>query len=444
MTEPQTSLQRREAGVQHRQVTKRGALGAWQAPATRADPVDILIAQGTSRIQELLPLRYGRMQVSAFAFLRGAAAVMAADLGSMPHSGLVVQACGDCHLANFGAFRSPEGAPVFDINDFDETLPAPFEWDLKRLATSLVVAGQDQHLTDRQCGELARAAAAAYRTQMADLSGLSPLQAWSARISLPDAIASIQEPKLRAREAARLQAATTGSDTAYGLVERTADGWSLRAKPGIHRLEAHELATKHVFDQYAESLPPERQVLFRRYTVRDVAFKAVGVGSVGTFCAIGLFTTGDGEPLLLQLKEAGLSVLASFAGSSVFTNQGQRVVVGQRIMQAVTDIFLGWTDAGVDNERQFYVRQLKDPKLAAIGEGLTGSLVFYAPLCGRTLARAHARSGDAALLSGYLGGGGAMDDAVVQFALSYAQQTRLDWQSMLAAIRAGRISAATV
>ncbi len=442
MDEPQPSLQRRNAGTALRQATKRAGHGEWHVPSGRADPVQVLIDQGRTRIQDLLPLRYGRMQGSAFAFLRGAAAVMAADLASTPQSGLRVQACGDCHLANFGAYRSPEGSPVFDINDFDETLPAPFEWDLKRLATSLVVAGQDQHLPDRQCGELARAAAAAYRTQMASLSLLSPLQAWTARISLPDAVASIQDPKLRAREATRLEAAMTGTDTSYGLVERTGTGWSLRTKPGIRRLDEHELAARALFERYAETLAPERQQLFRRFALRDIAFKAVGVGSVGTFCAIGLFTTGDGEPLLLQVKEATRSVLAAYAGESAFAHQGQRVVVGQRTMQAVTDIFLGWTDAGEPGGRHFYVRQLKDPKLAAIGEDLTGALPFYAPLCGRTLARAHARSGDAAMISGYLGRGDAMDEAVAQFALSYAKQTRLDWQAMLAAIKAGRITAA--
>ncbi len=433
--------ERRQDGVARRQVTPRSAHAAWAAPEHRADPVDILIDQGKGRIPELLPVRYGRMQGSAFAFLRGAAAVMAADLATTPNAGLTVQACGDCHLANFGAYRSPEGVPVFDINDFDETLPAPFEWDLKRLATSLVVAGQDQKLTDKACRDLARAAVAAYRVHIAELAALTPLQAWSSSIPLQDAIAGIGDPKLRGRETARLNAAMAATDSSYGLVDRTDDGWRILEKPGVRRLGEHEVATKHIFAQYRRTLAPERQALFQRYTLGDVAFKVVGVGSVGTFCAIGLFTTADGEPLILQVKEADRSVLATAAGASVFKQQGERVVVGQRIMQAVADIFLGWTDSGGNDGRDFYVRQLKDPRLAAIGTDLTGALPFYAPLCGKTLARAHARSGDAATIAGYLGRGDAMDEAIATFAMSYAGQTRTDWQAMVAAIVTGRITA---
>ncbi len=441
MSELLSKQDRRNAGVALRQTTPRSAHAEWTPAPDRPDPVDILVAQGRDRIAELLPVRYGRMKGSAFAFLRGAAAVMAADLATMPHAGPLVQACGDCHLANFGAYRSTEGLAVFDINDFDETLPAPFEWDLKRLATSLVVAGQDQQLADKACRDLARATVAAYRTNLAALSEMTPLQAWSSRISLEDVIHTIQDGKRRARETAKLESATTGSDTSYGLVDRTPSGWRFHDRPGVRRLTAHELATQHVFRRYAQTLPPERQALFKRYALRDVAFKVVGIGSVGTFCAIGLFTTSDGEPLILQLKQADPSVLASYAGASVFKQQGQRVVVGQRIMQATTDIFLGWTDDGLPDARDFYVRQLKDQRLAAIGEDLTGALPFYAPLCGRTLARAHARSGDAAILSGYLGQGDAMDDAIAGFALSYARQTQSDWQKLIAAIKQGRIIA---
>ena len=438
------TAQRRAAGAALRAATPRSAHADWQPPVARRDPVQTIIDQGATRIPELLPLRYARMQPNAFAFLRGAAAIMAADLAHTPAAGPRVQACGDCHLANFGAYRSPEGAAVFDVNDFDETLPAPFEWDLKRLATSLVVSGQGQDLSAKACRELARSAVAAYRTHMAELAALSPIDAWRSRIAVHDAIAAIDNAKLRAKETAKLRASTGAGNRAYGLAERTQDGWRIPEKPGLRRLTSQDLRVRRMFHRYGTTLSPERRALFERYALQDIVFKAVGVGSVGTFCAIGLFTTADGEPLLLQLKQADHSVLAPFAGASTIAHQGQRVVLGQRFMQATADIFLGWTEAEEgDVERQVYVRELKDPKLAAIGTDFSGSLPFYAMLCGRTLARAHARSGDAALISGYLGSGDAMDDAVAEFAIAYAAQNHADWQAMLAAIASGRISASS-
>lgn len=435
-----TLQERRNAGVAQRRDTPRSALGEWTLPAGRADPVTVLIEQGARRIPELLPVRYARMQADPFAFLRGAAAIMAADLATMPSSGIRMQACGDAHLGNFGSYASPEGTPVFDINDFDETLPAPFEWDVKRLATSLVLAGRVGQFTQRQCRALAVAAARAYREFMADLAKLPPIVAWSRHIDLRKAMADVEPAKLCTQLEKRLGKLLASGAEHFGLVERRGGIFHIREKPPlVRRLSKHELPARKAFASYAGTLQEDRRVLLQRYALQDVAFKVVGVGSVGTFCAIGLLVSGGGAPLLLQIKEAQESVLAPFAGASHYTNQGQRVVVGQRMLQATTDVFLGWTLVPIDG-RQFYVRRLKDGRLADIGARLIAALPFYARLCGRTLARAHARSGDAAVIAGYLGRGGAFDAAISAFALAYADQTERDWQAFLAAIRARRIA----
>jgi uncharacterized protein (DUF2252 family) len=432
---------RREAGHAVRTRLPRGAQGIWSPPADRRDPVELLLDADVGRIPALLPLRYARMRVDAFAFLRGSAAIMAADLGRLPNTGLTVQACGDCHLANFGAFASPEGTPVFDINDFDETLPAPFEWDLKRLAASLAVAAAVRGMTDKQARALVRRAAHGYRRHMHELAQVAPLDAWRSRIDLEAALEDIGDRTERRTERQRLEHAVATSRDAYRHLVAP-DGLRLPENPpAVFRLGDHEQAAHAAFAAYVETLAEERRVLVARYRLRDVAFKAVGVGSVGTFCAIGLFATADGDTLLLQLKEAKASVLAPYAGDSVYPHQGQRVVVGQRMMQATPDVFLGWTADG--DGRQFYVRQLKDSKLARIGIRIVDvALPFYARLCGRTLARAHARSGDAAAIAGYLGDGDAFDEALGGFALSYAAQAEADHAAFLAAIRAGRIEAA--
>jgi uncharacterized protein (DUF2252 family) len=352
-----------------------------------------------------------------------------------------VQACGDCHLANFGGYASPEGIPVFDVNDFDETLPAPFEWDVKRLAASLAVAGHVAKASDRECRHLARIAAKSYRRHLGQLALLSPLAAWSSRIDLAAAIAEIDSNKIRHKIEQRREAVLRGAAEHYGLVERKGGDWKIKEKPPlVRRLSHHELHAHQAYASYAETLQEDRRVLVQRYHRRDIAFKTVGVGSVGTFCAIGLFVADDGSPLLLQIKEAQESVLAPFAGASDYANHGERVVVGQRMMQAATDVFLGWTRDPV-NGRHFYVRRLKDSGLANIGAMLEEALPFYADLCGRTLARAHARSGDAVALSGYMGDGSEFDKAIAEFAMAYADQTQHDWRALLDAIEAGRIPA---
>jgi uncharacterized protein (DUF2252 family) len=432
---------RRKAGAALRRVVPRSAQGEWAPPADRADPVETLIEQGRSRIQELLPIRYGRMRTDPFAFLRGAAAVMAADLAHTPATGIRMQACGDAHLANFGSYATPDGLPVFDINDFDETLPAPFEWDVKRLATSLVVSGRVAQYPEKAARRLAYSAAQSYREHMAALARQSPVDAWNQHIDLARAIADIDQPKLRDAVEKRLARILESGAQHFGLAEKKGGGVRIRERPPlIYHLDKHALPARKAFASYAETLQEDRRVLLHRHKLRDVAFKAVGVGSVGTFCAIGLLTAGDGSPLLLQIKEAQESVLAPFAGASDYANHGERVVVGQRMMQAATDVFLGWTRAPVDN-RHFYIRRLKDSRLANVGARLQATLPFYASLCGRTLARAHARAGDPALVSGYVGIGTAFEEAISAFAVAYADQTEKDWNGFVAAIKAGRIEA---
>src|SRR6516225_1247767 len=431
---------RRAKGAEWRKQVPFAAQAEWKRSANRADPVETLIEQGKSRIPDLLPVRYARMKQDPFAFLRGAAAIMAADLAAGPSTGLRVQACGDCHLANFGGYASPEGITVFDVNDFDETLPAPFEWDVKRLAASLAVAGRVAKAPAQECRQLARTAAKGYRRHLGKLALLSPLAAWSSRIDLAGAIADVDSSKIRHKIEQRREAALRGAAEHYGLVERKNGDWKIKDKPPLVRhLSHHELHAHQAFASYAESLQEDRQVLVRRYHRRDIAFKTVGVGSVGTFCAIGLFVADDGSPLLLQIKEAQASVLAPFAGASDYVNHGQRVVVGQRMMQAAADVFLGWTQNPV-NGRHFYVRRLKDARLANISAMLEEALPFYADLCGRTLARAHARAGDAMVLSGYIGDDSEFDKAIAEFAMAYADQTDRDWHALLDQIKAGRIS----
>ncbi len=433
--------EQRAKGAGWRRQVPLSALAEWKPPQSRRGPVEVLIEQGEHRIPELLPVRYARMKTDAFAFLRGAAAIMAADLAVAPSTGLRVQTCGDCHLANFGAYATPEGTAVFDVNDFDETLPAPFEWDVKRLAASLAVAGRVAKASDRECRLLARTAAKSYRRYLGELALLSPLAAWSSRIDLAGAIADIDSNKIRHKIEKRRETALRGAAEHFGLVERKNGDWKIKDKPPLVRhLGHHELHAHQAFASYAESLQEDRRVLLRRYHRRDIAFKTVGVGSVGTFCAIGLFVADDGSPLLLQIKEAQASVLAPFAGASDYGNHGERVTVGQRMMQAAADVFLGWTQNPV-NGRYFYVRRLKDSRLANLGALLEEALPYYAKLCGRTLARAHARSGDGVALSGYMGDDSEFDKAIAEFAMAYADQTERDWRALLEAIKAGRISA---
>jgi uncharacterized protein (DUF2252 family) len=438
----ETRAERRHAGRELRKRVPRAAHAVWRPPPTRPDPVQTLIDSGRGRIPELLPVRYARMRPTPFTFLRGAAAVMAADLATTPASLLMVQSCGDCHINNFGSFLTPEGRGVFDINDFDETLPAPFEWDVKRLATSLAVAAATYGMSERHSRALAMACVRSYREWMRQLAELPPLEAWQTSIDLHEATAEIDAPRLRQRIEQRLAAGLKSARRGFDLAD-SADGAPVLRdrRPDVFHIPAQERGARAAFARYAESLPPERRVLLDRYRLEDLAFKVVGVGSVGTFCAIGLFGDADGNTLLLQIKQAVASVLEPFAGASVFANHGHRVVVGQRIMQAASDVFLGWTH-DPETGRDFYVRRLKDSRLAAVGTVIEEqALGFAAKLCGRALARAHARSGDAAAITGYMGQGEAFDEAISAFAIAYALQTEQDHHGFLSAIAAGRIVA---
>ena len=440
MTSPDPATQadhhradRRAAGAALRSATPRSAHAAWSPSPARLDPVAILQDQGRSRIASLLPIRYARMAASPLAFLRGAAAIMAADLAATPAAGLRAQSGGDAHLANFGTYPTDAGS-IFDINDFDETLPAPFEWDVKRLATSLVLAARANDRSGAQSRSLAAHALRAYAAEAAEVADQSPLDAWSARIDVQQAIDAIDTHKVRARAQRILDEGRDGA-----LQAKLVDGLQLRDHPPlVFHLPEQEDQVRAAFRLYIAALPVERRVLLERYRLRDVAFKVVGVGSVGTFCAIGLFASADGDVLLLQVKEAQASVLAPYAGASIFTDQAERVVSGQRLMQAASDSFLGATL--MPDGRQLYVRQLKNARLASIATGLQSSdLPAYAALCGRTLARAHARSVDAATLSGYLGRGHGFAKAVAEFAECYADQTQADWRVFLEATKSGAL-----
>jgi uncharacterized protein (DUF2252 family) len=408
--------------------------------ASNRDPVAILAEADRTRVPELVPVRYTRMLASPFTFLRGAAAVMADDLEHAPAAGIAVQACGDCHLMNFGAFATPEDNIVFDINDFDETLPGvDFTVDLKRLTASVAVAALAAKSTKKQARAVAASTAEAYRTRMRTLAKLSPLEIWHSRVDLADEIRRINNRGLRQqltgiirRTAGRLEQDDNFPHLVKGKTPRIED-----RPPLIYHFTGkddakHRLRTEQVFGGYQQRLPPERLVLVERYELADIAFKVVGVGSVGTFCAVGLFMSGDGSPLFLQIKEAGRSVLECLA-PKFKGHPGQRVVEGQRMMQAASDVFLGWTEDSASS-RYFYVRQLKNRRLGSVGELVEErALLDYARLCGRTLARSHARSADPALIAGYLGKSGAMDDALASFAMAYAERTQSDYDKLKAA-----------
>jgi uncharacterized protein (DUF2252 family) len=430
------------------------------AGPARGDPVALLESQGAARVPELLPIRYGRMASSAFAFFRGAALPMADDLSRTPRSGLTVQACGDAHLANFGVFASPERRLVFDINDFDETAPGPWEWDVKRLATSLEIAARSNDYPAKDRRGIVLAAVAEYRRAMREFAGLDALGVWYAHADVErlqaDTSVSLRGKQRRTLEKAMAKAQTKDNLGALGRFATVHDGVArLDAEPPLvvplrdliadaEKAAATEQWLHAMITAYGATLEPERRVLLDRYRMVDVARKVVGVGSVGTRSWMLLLLEDGVNPLFLQAKEAGPSVLEAYTGASGFENSGQRVVVGQRLMQAVSDIFLGFVRAeGIDGvTRDFYVRQLRDWKGSAEVELMRPEgMLAYGRLCGWTLARAHARSGDRVALAAYLGGNPAFDVAVREFAEAYADQNDRDHRALVEAIAAGRIAA---
>ncbi len=429
-----------------RQRVPRSSHSAWAAPPNRPNPVEVLRESDRGRLPELLPIRYGRMRQSPFAFFRGSAAVMAWDLSRTPATGIRVQACGDCHAANFGGFASPERRLLFDINDFDETLQAPWEWDIKRLAASVVLASRELGMGGGRCEDAALTMAQSYREHMREYAQMRLLEVWYSHM---DAEVFVEEARTaaarkrweQAEEKARVQTA----EHVFPRIAKLVNGRPriVDHPPLVYHPRESDVVRKHViemFHQYRESLPAERRVILDRYHILDVARKVVGVGSVGTRCAAALLMADEHDPLLLQFKEALPSVLEPYAGKSRYSNHGERVVTGQRMLQSASDVFLGWTrDA---EGRSYYFRQLRDMKMKIELENMAKcDWLEYVEICGWTLARAHARTGDAALMGGYLGKNDVFDSSLAKFATAYADQADRDHASLLKAIRAGQLKA---
>ncbi|MFD4438394.1 DUF2252 domain-containing protein [Nocardia sp. NPDC058519] len=436
-----------EVGKAARQRVSRSAMGEWKAEPGREDPVAILLKQNAKRVQSLVPIRMARMAESPFAFLRGAAAVMAYDLGSGPDTGLVVQLCGDAHLANFGLFGTPERNLVFDLNDFDETLPGPFEWDVKRLVASVAVAALGKGCSDEDAASAAEATARGYREGIEALAEQDSLSIWYERVDADKVIAQI--PKKSFRKKAEKTVASAKKRTSLQaldkLTEPDADGIPrIKNQPPllVPVTSLDEATVKDVLAEYRRSLPDQMRVLLNRYTLVDTAVKVVGVGSVGTRCFIALMMDKEsGTPLFLQMKEADTSVLAPHQKPSRYRHQGHRVVAGQRLMQAASDIFLGWATGpeGV----HFYWRQFRDMKGSADIENMSHrQLSNYGGLCGGVLARAHCRSGDPIAIDTYIGGSDKFDKGLRDFAMSYSDQTMADYRLLLAAIEDGQVEVA--
>ncbi len=438
--------ERRAMGRARRDRAPLAAHGRWVPSPDRRDPIDVLEESNQGRVPDLVPIRYGRMLADPFAFLRGSAALMACDLAPTAVSGIQVQACGDCHLANFGLFATPERNLVFDLNDFDETLPAPWEWDIKRLAASLAVAGRAQGVSNRSSEAVVRALAQSYRAHLREYADMRVLDVWYSRLDDKTLIATAPTVKVReTRE--RISAKARGSVTEYlfpkitGLIDghrRVVDN-----PPLVYHLpepSGAEAQVRKLLADYQATLPAHLGRLFEHYHYEDLAFKVVGVGSVGTRCYVVLLMADSDDPLLLQVKEARPSVLEPHAGKSEFDHHGQRVVVGQRLMQSASDMFLGWM-TGADGTH-YFLRQLRDMKFSVPLAGLTAqSLARYAAVCGWVLARAHAKGGDAAMIAGYLGKKDTFDQALGQFALAYADQTVRDHDKLVKAVKSGRVQA---
>ncbi|MDZ4837105.1 MAG: DUF2252 domain-containing protein [Candidatus Melainabacteria bacterium] len=440
---------RKDRGKTLRASITRASHAGWIVPASRPDPLTLLEESNQGRITELTPIRWGRMMVSPFTFFRGAAALMASDLAHTPSTNVQVQACGDCHLLNFGAFATPERNVSFDINDFDETLPAPWEWDIKRLTVSFVLACRSSALKPKFQAAAARAVSRAYREKMAEYARMSILDIWYDRIDWQHVIASTTSPDIKNRREAALRQAQRRNSEYYfpKLVERHAGRQDYTIKdspPTIYHIEdkagtSFKASVEQALEGYKATLQEDKRRLFSRYRFVDCAIKVVGIGSVGTTCLVLLMLAPDDEPLFLQMKEARLSVLEPYAGGSTFTNRGQRVVEGQRIIQSASDIFLGWTEFG-DNDKHFYIRQLRDTKIKLEPETWDGKMMTeMALLMGAVLARAHARSGDSAVISGYLGNNEEFDEAVADFSLAYADQVERDHAILVNAAQTERI-----
>ena len=460
-----TVAERAARGKAARAEVPRSSQAAFAPPARRTDPIKLLERQAETRVAELVPIRYGRMLVSPFTFYRGAALIMASDLAATPRSGLTVQCCGDAHLSNFGVFASPERRLVFDVNDFDETLPGPWEWDVKRLAVSMLIAARDNNYAVKNQEQIVLDTVEEYRTAMRDFAAMKNLDVWYAHLDIESVLtefgSQFKAKTVKRTEKQLAKARTKDSMSAFSKLARVVEGEArivadpplivpiedldLGVSPGVGRDQLldglHELLRS-----FRSTLQHDRRVLLEEFGLADFARKVVGVGSVGTRAWIALLLGRDGQdPLFLQMKEAEASVLEEFLGESEFENHGERVVTGQRLMQATSDIFLGWVhvpegEGGI--ARDFYGRQLKDWKGSAeIEQMVPQGMAQYGRLCGWTLARAHARSGDRIAISAYLGKSAAFDRAILEFSHAYAEQNDRDYKALAAAVDAGRITA---
>src|SRR5215207_2702263 len=437
--------QRRERGRAARQRTPRSSHAVWKPAPDRPDPIELLQEQARTREPDLAPIRYARMMPSPFTFMRGSAIIMAHDLGGTPHTGIQAQLCGDCHLLNFGVYASPERTLLFDVNDFDETLPGPWEWDLKRLATSMVVAGRDNGLDDPDCRKAARASVASYRKRMAEFSQMGELEVWYSRVSAVEIVDLISDSKTMKR-AKKAMSKARGRDSLQALTKLTTvvDGRRIIVDdpPLLVRVVDEGLREQldDILQMYSSTLQDDRRHLLDRYRFVDAARKVVGVGSVGTRAYVVLLEgRDDDDPLFLQVKEAQASVLESYLPNSIYRNHGHRVVAGQRLMQAASDIFLGWLRG--PGGRDFYWRQLRDMKGSVKVERLSpGELVLYAGICGWALARAHARSGDRVQIAAYLGKSERFGVAIADFAKAYADQIERDHAALCAAVKSGKVA----
>lgn len=429
-----------------RQTVLRYSHAKWRKPADRVDPIAFLQASDAERLPDLVPIRWGRMLASPFAFYRGSAGLMAADLAKTPSTGLRVQACGDCHLMNFGGFATPERSIIFDMNDFDETLPAPFEWDVKRLAASFVLAARSLGFSDAKGREAAETAARNYRKRLREFAEMHPTEVWYARLTADDLIETL--PKNKRKEVLdRIEKALdrSGSEMDFPKLGQVVGGQPsirdappLLFHPEVTRLPAFKGVIDAMLAQYRETLSEDRRTLLDRYRPMDAAIKVVGIGSVGRRCWILLMMSTSNEPLFLQFKEAAASVLEPFAGASAYPHHGQRVVMGQRLMQPNSDIFLGWV-TGV-NGVHFYVRQLRDAKIKPLIETFDEEMLdLFAKSCGTVLARAHAKAGGVSQISGYLGSGEDFDEAMGRFGIAYADQAERDHAALKAAVRQGKV-----
>ncbi len=458
-----TVAERAAHGKAARAEVPRSSHGAFEPAPHRTDPIELLERQAETRLPELVPIRYGRMLVSPFTFYRGAALIMASDLATTPRSGLQVQCCGDAHLSNFGVFASPERRLVFDLNDFDETLPGPWEWDVKRLAVSMLIAARNNDFPVKAQDRIVLDTVEAYRSAMEGFAAMKNLELWYAHLEIEKALAELgsqlQSKEVKRTEKAIAKARTKDSMAAFSKLTHIVDGEArIVAEPplivpiddlvqGSERDEMFD-GLHELLRSYRSTLESDRRVLLEDFRLTDFARKVVGVGSVGTRAWIALMLGRDDEdPLFMQMKEAEASVLEEFLAPSEFDNHGERVVAGQRLMQASSDIFLGWlhVDSGIDGkDRDFYGRQLKDWKGSAeIEQMVPTGLAAYGQLCGWTLARAHARSGDRIAIAAYLGKGGAFGGAIVEFSRAYAEQNERDYKALADAVKSGRIKAET-